>query len=130
MTVTLVVGALQAVVFVSVLTNAPVTQVGESKPEGRLKTKVVDALKAVAAGTCPEKLMNAVLLDACEQHLDRMKSRLRELGPIKEAKFRGLEPLPNGGEAEVYRVVFESGEMTWMAQVGPNGKLSVFWSPG
>jgi len=110
-------------VMLSAQTPAP-------KDEGKLKTKVTDALKSIAKGTCPSDLMNALLLDACEQHLERMKARLRELGAIKEAKFRGNEPLPNGGEAEVYRITFENGEMTWMAAAGSNGKLSVFWSPG
>jgi hypothetical protein len=97
---------------------------------GKLKDKVVAALKSTASGTCPEELMNVLLLDQCEQQLPRMKQALSSLGPIKEARYRGIEQLPNGTEVEVYRVVFTRGSMTWMAAAGPNGKLSVLWSQG
>jgi hypothetical protein len=97
---------------------------------GTLRTKVTDALSAVARGSCPETLMSALLLDACEQQLGRMQARLRDLGPIRELRYRGNEQMPNGIEAEVYRVVFTNGEMTWAAAAGPNGKLNVLYSPG
>jgi len=103
----------------------------EPSPDGgKLKDKVVAALKSTAAGTCPEELMSVMLLDQCEQQLPRMQKALSDLGPIKEARYRGIEQLPNGMEAEVYRVVFTRGNMTWMAAAGPNGKLIVLWSQG
>lgn len=97
--------------------------------EGTLKDKVIAALNAVADGTCPEKLMNFVLIDPCEQQIEVMQQALQRRGSIKDAQYRGIEQLPNGIEAEVYRVVFSRGNMTWMAAAGPNGKLSVLWSP-
>jgi hypothetical protein len=104
---------------------------GQSNQDsGKLKDKVVAALKSVAGGTCPGDLMAILLLDQCEQQLERMQQALSSLGPIQEARYRGIEQLPNGIEAEVYRVVFTRGSMTWMAAAGPNGKLSVLWSPG
>jgi hypothetical protein len=101
-----------------------------AQESGKLKDKVTASLKSVAGGSCPESLMNALLLDQCEQQLDRMQDAISKLGPIKEARYRGIERLPTGVDAEVYRVVFERGSMTWMAATGPNGKLSVLWSPG
>ncbi|MCL4813494.1 MAG: hypothetical protein KJ061_13460 [Vicinamibacteraceae bacterium] len=97
---------------------------------GLLRAKVTDALNAVARGACPEELMAPLLLDACEMQLPRMKPHLAGLGPIERLRFRGIEQMPNGVEAEVYRVVFRSGQMTWAAAAGPNGKLVVLFSPG
>jgi hypothetical protein len=102
----------------------------QAQSAGPSRQKVIDALTAVAGGSCPERLMNATLLDACEQQLERMQAALQRLGSIKEARYRGKEPLPNGVEAEVYRVVFENGQMTWIAALGPNGKLSLLLSQG
>lgn len=125
-------GKWQRCVWVALVLALPRPSVAaDSKPsEGVLKDKVVASLKSVAGGTCPEGLMNAVLLDQCEQQLDRMKERLSSLGPIQEARYRGIEQLQNGVDAEVYRVIFSRGSMTWMASAGPNGKLSILWSPG
>src|SRR3954469_21130941 len=75
---------------------------------GAARQKVIDALAAVAGGSCPERLMNPALLDACEQQLEKMQPALNQLGAIKEARYRGKEPLPNGADVEVYRVVFEN----------------------
>lgn len=117
---------------IALMIALPQTSVrAQSSPDGgKLKDKVVAALKSTAGGTCPEELMNPTLLDQCEQQLPRMQKGLSDLGPIKEARYRGIEQLPNGVEVEVYRVVFTSGSMTWVAAAGPNGKLSVLWSQG
>jgi hypothetical protein len=116
--------------IVMVLALMPAATAQSNQEGGKLKDKVVAALKSTAAGTCPEELMNAMLLDQCEQQLERMKQHLSSLGPIEEARYRGIEQFPNGTEAEVYRVVFSRGSMTWMAAAGPNGKLSALWSQG
>jgi hypothetical protein len=100
-----------------------------SSTTGKLKTKVTDALKSIANGKCPENLMSIMLLDQCEQQLERMQSHFATLGGIKEVNYRGVEATPMG-EAEVYRVVFVKGSMQWLAAAGPNGKLNVLWSPG
>lgn len=98
--------------------------------KGKLGPKVVSALRSVAKGTCPADLMGPLLLDQCEKQLGVMQSRLSELGEIKSADFKGIESLPNGVEAEAYRVRFQNGAMLWLASVGPNGKFIVLWSPG
>jgi hypothetical protein len=98
-------------------------------PEGALKSKVVAALKAIAGGQCPEDLLSPVALSQCEQHLDQLRTMLSDLGPIKEAQYKGIEQLPNGVEAEVYKVIFTKRPMIWMATAGPNGKLTGLWYP-
>lgn len=102
----------------------------QDNTKGRLGKKVVAALKSVAEGTCPEALMGPLLLDQCEAQLDTMKERLSSLGEITGAEYKGVETLPNGIEAEAYRVRFAKGKMMWLSAVGPNGKLVVLWSPG
>jgi hypothetical protein len=108
----------------------PYAASAEAPASGKLKDKVVQALKSISDGTCPESLMGALLLTQCEQQLTNLKSRLSALGTLKEARYKGLESLPTGVEAEVYLVSFEKGSMTWLAAPAPSGKLSVFWSPG
>jgi hypothetical protein len=97
---------------------------------GKLRSTLREALVEAAKGNCPERLLGALVLDACEQQIARMKTALQNLGAIKELRYRGLEQLPTGGEAEVYRVVFANGQMVWMVAASPNGKLTVFYSPG
>jgi len=106
-----------------------VAQAQVNQPKGQHRAKVIETLKAVAGGSCPENLMSPLLLDQCEQQLPRMQEALRRLGTIKDAQFRGVEPLQGGIEAEVYRVIFENGQMTWLAATGPNGKLNVLYAP-
>lgn len=98
--------------------------------EGVAKDTMLAALRSVAEGACPERLMNPLLLEQCEQQLGLMQQALVRMGSIQEARYRGIEQLPTGVQAEVYRVVFSRGTMIWMAALGPNGKLSVLWSPG
>jgi hypothetical protein len=97
---------------------------------GKLRTKLTDALSETAKGNCSEDLLAPMVLDACEQQLSRMKPMLESLGPIKNVRYRGLDQLPNGVQVEVYRVVFTSGQMTWVVAAGPNGKLTVLWTQG
>ena len=97
---------------------------------GQHRTKVMEALTGIGNGSCLERLMGAIVLDQCEQQLTRMREAMRRLGPIRELRYRGTDTMPTGIEVEVYRITFENGQMTWMAATGPNGKLSVLWSPG
>lgn len=123
-------GTLYAGVVLAIALTQTSVMAQSDQNGGTLKDKVVAALKSTADGTCPEEIMNPILLDQCEQQLPRMRKSLSALGPIREARYRGNEQLPNGIEAEVYHVVFARGNMTWMAAAGPNGKLSALWSPG
>jgi hypothetical protein len=98
--------------------------------KGQLGEKVVAALKSVQDGKCPEELMGPLLLDQCEQQLDRMHQHLSSLGAIGKAEYKGVDYLPNGVEVEVYKVKFAKGTMLWLAAAGPNGKFVVLWSQG
>ena len=121
---------LAACIVMAVSWTQPAATAQTDSDGGKLKDKVIAALQSTAGGTCPEKLMAVLLLEQCEQQLDRMQTALSNLGPIKEARYRGIERLPTGIDAEVYRVVFARGTMIWMAATGPDGKLAVLWSPG
>lgn len=113
-----------------VLSLAATSQLSAASSTGELKAKVIAALTSVAGGKCPEDLMGPVLLDTCEQQLEVMKARLRSLGAIKRAEYKGIETLQNGMECEAYKVFFENGTMIWLAAAGSNGKLVALWSPG
>ena len=119
----------KSLLFAGVLAIALV-QAPAMAQEEVAKEKMIAALQSVAGGTCPEKLMSPLLLEQCEQQLGLMQQALTRMGSIQEARYRGIEPLPTGAQAEVYRVVFSRGTMIWMAALGPSGKLSVLWSPG
>jgi hypothetical protein len=102
----------------------------ETSEKGELGKKVVSALKSIASGKCPEDQLSPVLQDQCEQALGRMQEKLSSLGEIREAQYKGIEHLPNGTEAEVYKVIFAKGTMLWLASAGSDGKLNALWSPG
>ena len=101
-----------------------------SAESGKLEGKVVAVIKANAAGKCPADLLGPVLLDQCEQQIDRIQARLSSLGSIEEVQYKGIDQLPNGMEVEVYKVSFQKGHMLWLAAGGGNGKLNYLWSPG
>jgi hypothetical protein len=60
----------------------------------------------------------------------KLQARLSSLGAIQDVEYKGIEQLPSGIEAEVYKVSFEKGHMMWMAAAAANGKLNFLWSPG
>ena len=120
------IGLFVVIVLCALSTDSAQTQ----ESGGKLRTKVTDALNAAAKGKCPDTILGPLVLDACEQQITRMQPALARLGAIKDLRYRGVEQLPTGVEVEVYRVVFANGEMLWMVAAGPNGKLTVLYSPG
>ena len=92
--------------------------------------KIVKVLEANRTGDCPDDLMAPILLDICEQQVHIMKKWLADLGATKRAEYKGIEKLPNGAQAEVYKIHFENGTMMWMGTVDSDGKLNFMWSPG
>lgn len=97
--------------------------------QGRLHDLLVMALERAAEGECPSRIMSPLLQDTCERQMPSMGQTLKRLGPIRSATFRGDQEMP-GGVAEVYRVAFERGQMTWLINVGRDGKIVVLWSNG
>lgn len=121
----------QRIVFLCATLAAALMLAGAASAEtGKLEGKVVAFIKANAAGKCPADLLGPVLLDQCEQQIDRIQARLSALGSIEEVQYKGVEQFPNGLEAEVYKIVFQKGNMMWLAAGGSNGKLYYLWSPG
>jgi hypothetical protein len=98
--------------------------------EGGIGDKIVKVLEANRTGDCPEDLMAPILLDICEQQVHIMKKRLADLGATKRAEYKGVEKLPNGAQAEVYKIHFENGTMMWMGTQDSDGRLNFMWSPG
>lgn len=96
---------------------------------GQYKDLLIRALTASASGICPEDIMSAMLQDACEQQMPKLATALKQRGKIRGATFRGMQQ-SNAGPAEVYRVQFDQGMMTWMINTGPDGKIVVLWSSG
>jgi hypothetical protein len=118
------------VVLLAAFIVAGLTFPAAAEEGGKLKRKVLRVLQANSEGKCPEELLSPVLHDQCEQQIERIQARLQGLGSFDEAQYKGIEQLPNGTEAEVYKVIFEKGHMLWMATEGQNGKLNFLWSPG
>jgi hypothetical protein len=89
---------------------------------------LVKALLANAAGECPASIMTADMKAACDQQLPTFRDTLTRLGSIKATSFQGMSTLKNG-PAEVYRVTFVHGEMTWIIDTQGDGKIRVLWAP-
>lgn len=96
---------------------------------GTYKNLLVRALEAAAGGNCPDDIMSPLLQDTCERQMPQMANTLDGLGKIKDTVFKGNQQTPSG-PAEVYRVRFERGTMTWVINTGSDGKIVVLWSGG
>jgi hypothetical protein len=82
---------------------------------------LVQALLANAAGECPASLMAPNLKAACDRDLPRFIHTLNRLGALKSTAFQGMRNLPSG-PAEVYKVTFVHGEMTFTINAQDDGK--------
>jgi hypothetical protein len=56
------------------------------------------------------------------------KETLVKLGSINAASFQGMRTIESG-PAEVYKVSFEHGEMTWIINTQEDGRILVLWAP-
>lgn len=97
--------------------------------DGQYRKQLLDALGEAAKGRCPERLLSPMLQDTCETQMPAMGNSLRQKGAILGATYRGQQQVP-GGMAEVYRVKFDQGDMTWMINLQSDGKIYTLWSPG
>lgn len=104
----------------------PTAGFAQSGQHARLLTS---ALESVARGQCPSDIMSPLLLGTCQNQMPKMGQDISSKGKISGADFIGVQQTPMG-PAEVYRVKFPSSQMIWMINVGPDGKILVFWSPG
>jgi hypothetical protein len=89
---------------------------------------LVRALIANAAGECPAALMAKDIKADCDQQLPAFKDTLIKLGQLKTTSFQGMRALKSG-PAEVYKVTFEHGDMTWIINTQDDGKILVLWAP-
>jgi hypothetical protein len=100
-----------------------------AQTDGKLGKLLEQALTAAAKGQCPPSIMSPMLRGTCEQQMPQMGQNLAQMGPITNTEFLGVQPTPMG-QAEVYRVNFQSNQMMWMINQGTDGKIMVLWSPG
>jgi hypothetical protein len=89
---------------------------------------LVAALEANAAGQCPASLMAFVLQSECERNLPTLSALLKRLGPIQSVDFQGTDSLPNG-PAEVFKVTFANGDMTFIINTQDDGRAMSLVSP-
>ena len=89
---------------------------------------LVRALIANATGECPATLMAKDIKADCDQQLPAFKETLIKLGQLKATSFQGMRALKSG-PAEVYKVTFEHGDMTWIINTQDDGKILVLWAP-
>lgn len=100
-----------------------------AQDDGVLQDLLVQALSASANGECPSSIMAPMLRGTCQQQMPHLEQNLSRLGPIQEAHFMGMQETQMG-PAEVYQVEFQRGNMMWMINTAPDGKIMVLWSPG
>ncbi|RZI84823.1 MAG: hypothetical protein EOP38_07560 [Rubrivivax sp.] len=100
-----------------------------AQSDGQYRQQLIDALGEAAKGRCSERLMSPMLQETCEKQMPAMGDAIRGKGAILGATYRGQQQVP-GGMAEVYRVKFDRGGMTWMINLQADGKIYTLWSPG
>lgn len=113
----------------AVLSTAVLAGTAFSQSDGQYRQKLLDALAEAAKGKCSQALMSPLLQETCEKQMPAMGHALQSKGAIRDAAYRGQQQVP-GGMAEVYRVKFDQGEMTWMINLQADGKIYTFWTPG
>ena len=101
----------------------------QAQAQGVLQEALLETLRAIAEGDCPDHLMSPMLRGMCLQQMPAFGETIRQRGEVESAEFMGVQPTPNGS-VEVYNVTFPSSEMMWMINTLPDGKVYVFWSPG
>jgi hypothetical protein len=102
---------------------------GRAQTTGTNANLLQQALMAAAQGQCPDDIMSPLLKGTCEQQMAMMGQLLSQKGKISRTEFLGTQHTQMG-MAEVYRVHFSSGQMIWMINTGPDGKIVVLFSPG
>jgi hypothetical protein len=111
-------------VFILTLT----TPMWAAAAAGAHEDMLVKVLIANAAGECPATLMAKDIKADCDQQLPVFKETLIKLGQLKATSFQGMRALKSGA-AEVYKVTFEHGDMTWIINTQDDGKILVLWAP-
>lgn len=102
---------------------------GFSQESGMHGELLKRALTESAKGKCPAEIMSPMLRGACEQQMPAMGQALASKGAIVDVEYVGTQG-SQMGPAEVYKVKFSAGNMMWMINTGPDGKIMVLFSPG
>lgn len=91
--------------------------------------KVKQALEDAANGQC-SSVLSPLVKQSCETQIQNMAATLKKLGKLESLSFKGMENLPQGGNAEAWEAVHQNGRMLWLARLSSDDKLNVFWTPG
>jgi hypothetical protein len=119
---------MKAPIFAMMVCGFALATPGWSAVGGRHEEILVRALIANAAGDCPEQLMAQDIKADCDQQLPGFRETLVKLGQLRATSFQGMRALKTG-PAEVYKVTFEHGDMTWIINTQDDGKILVLWAP-
>ncbi len=92
--------------------------------ESQVRRAIVDYQQ----GTCSDVLSITVKYE-CSQTIEQYYRIVRDLGPLISLNYLGIEQTPKG-PADAFLAKHENGEMLWLGMLAPDGKLSLFWSPG
>jgi hypothetical protein len=114
--------------FAGLITAPPVMAQDTSAGEyaDALRRMIVET----AAGSCPEDVMAAPLLAACQQQLAQMSAGLTTLGAIETMTFVRAEETANG-RVEIYTVRFASGQsLNWGIGGLQDGKYTIAYAGG
>jgi hypothetical protein len=97
-------------------------------PPETTESLLIATLQANASGECPDALMAAALKAECEQNLPTFVDILKRLGSIQAAQFQGTETIPSG-PAEIYKVTFANGDMTFIINTLDDGRAMTLIAP-
>ena len=89
---------------------------------------LIRALIANADGECPATLMAPGIKADCDRQLPAFRETLTKLGTLQATSFQGTRALQSG-PAEVYKVTFGHGDMTWIIRTQEDGRLQLLWAP-
>jgi hypothetical protein len=107
---------------------APQTATTEAPPAPGLQITLSTVLTAIGQGNCPNALLSGDLAAMCARQIAGIRGRLERLGTVKRAVFVGMRPLPDGSPSPAYRVEFERGTMTWLANADSAGRIVTLWT--
>jgi hypothetical protein len=118
----------KALVFAAIVSIFVLVNSARGGDSGTHEAILVQALLTNAAGECSATLMAPAIKADCDQQLPGFKETLTKLGILKSTSFQGMRTL-RSGPAEVYKVTFEHGDMTWIINTQEDGRIRVLWAP-
>ena len=106
------------------------TQAPPAAGEGQYRAALERMITRTAEGTCPDDVMGAELLAACQTQVEQMSEGLKSLGAIVSMRLVSVQG--EGAERlETYAVQFASGEtLNWGIGGLVDGKFATAYARG